>query len=134
MVSLLLPLVILLAGIGCVKPPEAPPPPPPPPSVTPGAEVALELTVENTSFDKKTLTVAASAPVKVLFASKEQPLDYHNLAIFKDRTAKEPIFVGEYIDGGESITYRFTAPSIPGSYFFRCDTHPFLMNGQFIVR
>ena len=30
------------------------------------------------------------------------------------------------------ITYVFTAPAIPGTYYFRCDLHP-SMQGQFIV-
>jgi len=34
---------------------------------------------------------------------------------------------------GATTTYTFTAPSTPGTYFFRCDVHPETMTGQFIV-
>lgn len=130
---MLLPVVLALTTVaGCAKPPPTSPPPPVIPG--PGGEVKLELTVENTKFDLSSLTVPAGANVTLVFTSKEPPLDYHNVAIFKDRTAREAIFVGEYIDGGESITYNFTAPGTPGTYFLRCDTHPFLMNVQFIVQ
>ncbi|HVN74616.1 MAG TPA: hypothetical protein VMT44_08495 [Methanoregula sp.] len=30
--------------------------------------------------------------------------------------------------------YRFTAPETPGTYYFRCDVQPSVMNGEFIVR
>ena len=43
------------------------------------------------------------------------------------------IFVGDYITGLKTITYTFTVPSKPGNYFFRCDIHPELMTGTFVV-
>lgn len=36
--------------------------------------------------------------------------------------------------GPATTTYTFTAPSTPGTYFFRCDVHPTVMTGQFIVQ
>ncbi|MHB8052837.1 MAG: cupredoxin domain-containing protein [Methanoregula sp.] len=44
------------------------------------------------------------------------------------------MFSGAIITGGQDITYRFTAPAAPGTYFFRCDVHPSVMKGTFIVR
>lgn len=137
MIGLLLPLVFLLGVIGCAKAPETPPAPPQPPVTPdkpgPSGEVTLEMTIQNTTFDKKALTVPADAKVKLAVTSKETQLDYHNFALYKDRTAKEAIYVGDYLDGGQTTIYQFTAPGTPGTYFYRCDTHPFLMNGQFIV-
>jgi N-methylhydantoinase B len=41
---------------------------------------------------------------------------------------------GEHRGGlGVSRVYRFTAPSVPGTYFFRCDFHPVTMSGTFVV-
>jgi hypothetical protein len=47
--------------------------------------------------------------------------------------ANGAIFVGQLISGVKSIAYKFIAPSTPRSYFFRCDTHPTMMTGSFIV-
>jgi plastocyanin len=37
------------------------------------------------------------------------------------------------VTGPTTTTYTFTAPSTPGSYFFRCDVHPTQMTGTFVV-
>jgi plastocyanin len=57
----------------------------------------------------------------------------HNIAIYRDQTAQQAIFVGKLISGpAETINYEFQVPSERGTYFFRCDVHPW-MNGRFIV-
>ena len=57
----------------------------------------------------------------------------HNFAVYTDATASTAIFTGAVVTGPTTTTYTFTAPSTPGSYFFRCDVHPTIMTGQFIV-
>jgi hypothetical protein len=59
----------------------------------------------------------------------------HVLAVYTDSRAQQVIFRGQIITGpNASVTYRFTAPSQPGTYFFRCDVHPTIMMGQFVVQ
>jgi plastocyanin len=58
----------------------------------------------------------------------------HNFAVYDSAIAKETIFEGDIIRGPKKIIYRFDAPQQPGIYFFRCDPHPLIMNGQFVVQ
>jgi plastocyanin len=58
----------------------------------------------------------------------------HNFAAYTDQTANNVIFQGQIVTGPATATYNFTAPSTPGTYFFRCDIHPTQMTGQFIVQ
>lgn len=51
-----------------------------------------------------------------------------------DASASTTIFKGAIMTGPATTTYTFTAPSTPGTYFFRCDVHPTVMTGQFIVQ
>jgi plastocyanin len=58
----------------------------------------------------------------------------HNVAFYTDRSASSAIHVGELITGVATEDVVFTAPSTPGSYFFRCDVHPDTMTGAFNVQ
>jgi plastocyanin len=102
--------------------------------------VIVELTAAKMAFDQSSITVPAGASVVVNFHNREAPGSSqvtgisHNFAVYDSSSAKEKIFSGEIITGGEDATYRFSAPAIPGTYFFRCDVHPSAMTGTFIVR
>jgi plastocyanin len=111
------------------------------PGITPGGarNVTIELTAEKMAFNQSTITVPAGADVLVNFHNREAPGSSqvtgiaHNFAVYDSPAAKTKIFSGEIITGGGDAAYRFTAPSLPGTYFFRCDIHPLRMNGTFIV-
>ena len=97
-----------------------------------GPTVAVTVTAENFLFDQKTITVPAGATVVMTFINKDAGIP-HNVAIYTDNTATKKIFVGDIANGVKTMTYTFTAPSIPGNYYFRCDVHPTLMFGTFVV-
>jgi plastocyanin len=110
----------------------------PSPSVPAGsspapAETTIELTAANIKFDKSTITVPAGKPVIISFTNQDAGIP-HNFAVYTDSSASQSIFTGEIITGKASTTYTFTAPTARGTYFFRCDVHPTLMTGQFIVQ
>ena len=98
-----------------------------------GQAVTVDLVAQNMSFDKSTITVPAGAIVTVNFNNKDSGV-LHNFAVYTDSNAATSIFVGQTITGPKTITYTFTAPGIPGTYFFRCDIHPTQMTGSFIVQ
>ncbi len=92
------------------------------------------------AFNQSVITVPAGATVIVNFHNREDAGSSqvtgisHNFAVYDSPAAGTTIFSGEIITGGEDASYRFTAPATPGTYFFRCDVHPALMTGKFIVR
>lgn len=92
----------------------------------------VNLTAQNLAFNMSTITVPAGRQVTVNFNNMDNGIP-HNFAVYTSAAATTPIFVGNIITG-PATTYTFTAPSTPGSYFFRCDVHPTQMTGTFIVQ
>jgi plastocyanin len=101
------------------------------PPAASGAPVTINLTAQNMAFDKSTITVSAGAQVTIIFDNKDSVP--HNFVLYTDTSAATVIFKGELVSS-KTITYNFTAPSKPGNYFFRCDVHPQIMTGTFIVQ
>ena len=104
---------------------------PPGEVTTPVKQVTVDLTALDMAFDKSIITVPAGVQVTINFANKDGV--GHNFAAYTNEAATTPIFVGDIIDSS-TIIYRFTAPALPGIYFFRCDPHAKFMKGQFIVQ
>ncbi len=77
-------------------------------------------------FSSDRLTVAAGEPFGLVFDNEDEGVP-HNVAIYTDDSAVQSLFVGDVIDGPETVTYDVPALD-PGEYFFRCDVHP-QMNG-----
>jgi plastocyanin len=105
----------------------------PTPTATSGGQtVAVALTAQNIAFDKSTITVPAGSNVVMTFNNQDTGVP-HNFALYTDSTAKTRIFAGGFVTGPATVTYTFTAPAQPGTYFFRCDVHPTVMTGSFVV-
>jgi plastocyanin len=103
------------------------------PSNVSGAQGAtIGLIAKNIAFNTSTITVPAGANVTVNFYNQDKGIP-HNFAVYNSSSAENAIFKGQIITGPAKTTYTFTAPSNPGTYYFRCDVHPTQMNGQFIV-
>jgi plastocyanin len=81
----------------------------------------------------KSITVKAGAQVTINFNNMDSGVP-HNFAAYTDQSAATVIFKGDTVTGPGTKTYTFTAPTTPGTYFFRCDVHPTQMTGQFIVQ
>jgi len=116
-------------------PTSAPPTPTTSPSATSTAgAVTIALTAQNIAFDKSTITVPAGASVTINFNNKDSGVA-HNFSLFNDASAAPPaLFQGQVITGPATTTYTFKAPTKPGTYFFRCDIHPTIMTGSFVVQ
>lgn len=96
-----------------------------------GESVSVDLSADNIAFDKDEITVPAGSMVTIVFNNEEAIP--HNFALYETSAASTGIFVGEVITGPQVIEYEFMVPSMPGDYFFRCDVHPTVMTGTFIV-
>lgn len=97
-----------------------------------GSTVTVDLVAKNVAFNTNTITVPAGANVIINFDNQDSGVT-HNFAVYTDSSASNEIFKGDVITGPKTTTYTFTAPTTPGTYLFRCDIHPTIMNGQFIV-
>ena len=113
-------------------------PTPPGPSPTPGAAPVAE-TVEiaaipSITFDTDTITVSAGSQVSLRFMNDDSGIP-HNWAAYTDSDATEllPGAITEICSGDCSEEITFTAPTEPGTYYFRCDVHPTVMTGSFVV-
>ncbi len=90
------------------------------------------MTAKNITFDTKTITVPAGSTVVMTFIKNDAGIP-HNFALYTDSSATTRIFAGDFVTGVKTVTYKFTAPSAPGYYFFRCDVHPEAITGTFVV-
>ncbi len=98
-----------------------------------GGPVTFDLVAQNMAFDMRTISVSAGAQVTINFDNKDNGVP-HNFAVYTDSSATKPVFVGQIITGPATATYKFTAPVQSGNYFFRCDVHPAIMTGTFVVQ
>ncbi len=90
----------------------------------------VKIKAKNFAFDLSSITAPAGSMVIVEFENEDQAP--HNVAFYSSPAATTTIYKGEIFTGPKTVTYTFTAPATPGTYFFRCDVHP-SMQGQFIV-
>jgi plastocyanin len=93
--------------------------------------VELELTAENTQFDKDRLQAPAGSEVSLTLDNKDSI--EHTFSLYPSEGSEDPLFPGEAFDGPAFLAYQFTAPEAPGTYRFQCDIHPGAMKGEFIV-
>ncbi len=98
-----------------------------------GDKGILNLVANNLLFDKDSLVASAGTEVTIVFNHQDAGV-LHNIAVYTNNSASEVIFKGEIFPGPEIREETFTAPSAPGSYFFRCDVHPDTMTGTLEVR
>jgi nitrite reductase (NO-forming) len=86
-------------------------------------------------FDTKCLAAPAGTPFTVKFTNEDTGIP-HNFVVYTDSSATTRLggatSAGAVITGPFATTYRFPALQ-PGQYFFRCDLHPMVMTGTFIV-
>ena len=115
---IILAAVLLLSIVACSTSP------------SPDADITINLSASENIFDKTSITVPAGAIVAIVFDNKDSVL--HNFALYETSAATNSFFVGELISR-KTITYIFMTPTTPGTYFFRCDLHPIIMTGNFIV-
>jgi plastocyanin len=73
-------------------------------------------------FVEERLTAPAGEAFALVFDNEDEGVQ-HNVAIYRDDSVEEPLFVGDLVQGPTIVTYDVPALD-PGSYYFRCDLHP----------
>lgn len=120
----------------CGQTARAPAPQGTPGLVEPFTGQTVEIAALNVAFDKDELAVNTGGQVRIRFSNNEAVP--HNIAVYEDDSAP----VTPVASGSVGVTFEGpnvvddTVFDIPdaGTYFFRCDVHPTLMTGDFIVR
>jgi plastocyanin len=92
---------------------------------------ALEISAEGNEFDKDCLAAPAGTPFSIELDNRDSGVP-HNVSIYADSSASEPLFTGDLFPGPETRTYEVEAVDA-GTYFFRCDAHPTQMTGAFVA-
>jgi plastocyanin len=90
----------------------------------------VSLVAQNLKFNTGDLTFKSGGDVEVQFNNKDSGTP-HNFAMYTDSNATQALFNGDLAVGPLKIDYKFPAPPA-GTYFFRCDVHPF-MSGKVTV-
>ena len=97
-----------------------------------GGPVTVNIAAQNLQFSVRQITASPGVQVTIIFENRE-PIP-HNVSFYTNRSATSAIYKSELVTGPTTVTERFTSPSSPGSYFFRCDAHPDTMTGTFTVQ
>jgi plastocyanin len=88
----------------------------------------------NIAFDLKEIRINSGGQVRVRFENQEAVR--HNVAFYKSASDFTPVSsgsVGIQFEGPATDDTVFAVPAA-GSYFFRCDVHPAIMTGTFVVQ
>ncbi len=81
--------------------------------------VSLRITVRGDKFEPSTLAAPAGSLVSLTY--DDQDPDPHNFALYSSQSSSDAIFRSPVVTGPVTETYRFTAPSSPGTYYYRSD-------------
>jgi plastocyanin/uncharacterized membrane protein len=73
-------------------------------------------------FVPDALAGPAGEPFGISFQNEDDGVP-HNVAVYRDDSAEESLFVGDLVDGTATVTYDVPALEA-GVYYFRCDVHP----------
>jgi plastocyanin len=119
----------------CGQTAQAPAPQGTPGLIEPFEGQTVEISAANVAFNTRELTVNTGGQVRIRFTNNEA-VD-HNIAVYQSATTNTPVSPGSVgvIFQGPNVTDDtvFAVPAA-GTYSFRCDVHPTLMVGDFIVR
>jgi len=108
-----------------------------PPSEKPCTEPCqtVNLVAVGVAFDKKEIGVKIGGNVRIHFTNNDAGIQ-HNVAVYQSSTTFTAVSsgsVGTTFAGPSVIDDVVFATPAAGSYFFRCDVHPTIMTGNFVV-
>jgi ABC-type glycerol-3-phosphate transport system substrate-binding protein len=103
-----------------------------PPCTPSGTTLQIATAHPSPSYDKHCLAAPANTAFQIDFDNQDGGVE-HNVSIYTNAGAGTALLNGEIIIGPKKITYQVMA--LPaGTYYFRCDVHPFgTMKGTFVV-
>lgn len=94
-----------------------------------GASPTTEIAAAKSLFDKKCVAATAGEPLKLSFRNDDTY--QHNFAVTRGKGG-EKLYTSPFFDGSVQSTAEIPALDA-GTYYFECNIHPFVMNGEYIV-
>ena len=94
--------------------------------------MVAHVVAEDLRFSPNRLTVEAGVPFAIVLDNRDRGIP-HNIAIYRDEDADEPVVIGTVSIGEARTTERVEALPV-GTYFVRCDIHRTDMTGTLEVR
>jgi hypothetical protein len=85
------------------------------------ADAVTVCAFDDQRFVPDRLMAPAEEPFDLDFSNEDGGVQ-HNVAIYRDDSAEESVFVGDLVSD-RRVTYEVPALD-PGEYYFRCDVHP----------
>jgi plastocyanin len=119
----------------CGQTAQAPAPAGTPELIEPFTGQTVGIKALNIAFDLKEIRVNTNGQVRIRFENQDAGVR-HNVAVYKSSTDLTPVSsgsVGLIFEGAATDDTVFDIPAA-GSYFFRCDVHPTIMTGTFVVQ
>jgi plastocyanin len=119
----------------CGQTAQAPAPAGTPELIEPFTGQTVEVTASNISFSMTDITVNSGGQVRIRLNNTDQATK-HNIAFYKSSSDLTPVSdgsVGLQFEGPGTDDTVFDVPA-PGTYYFRCDVHPTIMQGTFTVK
>ena len=95
----------------------------------------VNLVAVGIAFDKKEINVKAGGNVRIHFTNNDAATQ-HNVAVYQSATTPTAVAsgsIGTIFEGPNVVDDVVFAIPAPGTYFFRCDVHPTIMTGNFVV-
>ena len=118
----------------CGQTARAPAPTGTPGLIEPFEGQTVEVSANNVAFNVNEITVNSDGQVRVRFNNQEAV--QHNIAFYESASNPTPVSegsVGLTFEGPATDDTVFDIPDA-GEYFFRCDVHPTIMTGTFVVQ
>jgi plastocyanin len=119
----------------CGQTAQAPAPAGTPELIEPFTGQTVQVIAKNIAFDLKEIKVNAGGQVRIRFDNQDAGVK-HNIAFYKSANDITPVSngsVGLIFEGAGIDDTVFDVPAA-GSYYFRCDVHPTIMTGTFVVQ
>ena len=98
----------------------------------PSPNLILQLKAADSKFSETELQAPAFTQVSIILENGDKEMS-HNFSLYRTPNGSEPVFIGTSVFPDQTRTFTFTTPE-PGTYYFRDDLMPGLLNGTLEVK
>ena len=98
----------------------------------PSSNLVIELKAANSAFSESELQAPAYTQVSIIVENADKGVS-HSFSLYRTPNGSEPVYLGGLVSAGETRAFTFTTPE-PGTYYFRDDLMPGLLNGTLEIK